>query len=292
METTETLPSARLGNIAGYGLYNHAMPEGAFTFRGHGGAIMGGLSEMAYLPDAGRGYARYHDVSVGLGNADDFDWQRSGAHIRAGAGLLLKKLLTGRPGTPENYLCNIAKNEGDYGSPRHRHNFDQIRVALDGDMRISPRQSVKEGQIGYFPEGTYYGPYDDAGRERVIEAVRRSLADLLEWFLAYDERTARMRHPHPSGVHNAGLSSRRYEGLERFGSSLGEGGRANNAVPRSTRLATAGQPDEGANSNWMCHARAQSFFNCPGLSINKMACAYQGSTSLRSKASTPILSCG
>ena len=64
METTETLPSARLGSIAGYGLYNHAMPEGAFTFRGHGGAIMGALSEMAYLSDAGRGYA----VMINSGN--------------------------------------------------------------------------------------------------------------------------------------------------------------------------------------------------------------------------------
>ena len=64
METTETLPSARLGNIAGYGLYNHAIPEGAFTFRGHRGAIMGGLSEMAYLSDAGRGYA----VMINSGN--------------------------------------------------------------------------------------------------------------------------------------------------------------------------------------------------------------------------------
>jgi CubicO group peptidase (beta-lactamase class C family) len=64
MERTETLPSARLGNIAGYGLYNHAMPEGAFTFRGHRGAIMGGLSEMAYISDAGRGYA----VMINSGN--------------------------------------------------------------------------------------------------------------------------------------------------------------------------------------------------------------------------------
>jgi CubicO group peptidase (beta-lactamase class C family) len=64
METTETLPSARLGSMAGYGLYNHAMPEGAFTFRGHGGAIMGALSEMAYLSGAGRGYA----VMINSGN--------------------------------------------------------------------------------------------------------------------------------------------------------------------------------------------------------------------------------
>jgi CubicO group peptidase (beta-lactamase class C family) len=57
METTETLPSAKLGNIAGYGLYNYATVEGAFVFRGHNGGMAGGLTEMAYLFDYGRGYA-------------------------------------------------------------------------------------------------------------------------------------------------------------------------------------------------------------------------------------------
>jgi CubicO group peptidase (beta-lactamase class C family) len=57
METTKTLPSAKLGNVAGYGLYNYATFEGAFVFRGHNGGVMGGLTEMAYLPDYGRGYA-------------------------------------------------------------------------------------------------------------------------------------------------------------------------------------------------------------------------------------------
>ena len=64
MERTETLPSASLGHIAGYGLYNVALPEGPFVFRGHGGAVMGGLTEMAYLPDAGRGYV----VMINSGN--------------------------------------------------------------------------------------------------------------------------------------------------------------------------------------------------------------------------------
>ena len=57
METTETLPSAKLGNVAGYGLYNYATFEGPFVFRGHGGGVMGGLTEMAYLSDYGRGFA-------------------------------------------------------------------------------------------------------------------------------------------------------------------------------------------------------------------------------------------
>jgi CubicO group peptidase (beta-lactamase class C family) len=57
METTETLPAAKLGSFAGYGLYNHAICEGPFVFRGHGGGLSGGLTYMAYLPEHGRGYA-------------------------------------------------------------------------------------------------------------------------------------------------------------------------------------------------------------------------------------------
>ncbi|MGA2555036.1 MAG: hypothetical protein ABSG04_02015, partial [Verrucomicrobiota bacterium] len=64
MERTETLPAARLGRIAWYGLYNWARPDGAFVFRGHGGGVMGGLTDMAYLPDYGRGYA----VMINSGN--------------------------------------------------------------------------------------------------------------------------------------------------------------------------------------------------------------------------------
>ena len=57
METTETMPSAGLGRMFNYGLCNYPFPEGPFVFRGHGGAVMGGLAQMAYLPDQGRGYA-------------------------------------------------------------------------------------------------------------------------------------------------------------------------------------------------------------------------------------------
>lgn len=64
METTESLPSSKLGKVAGYGLYNFATLEGAFVFRGHNGGVMGGLTQMAYLPDQGRGYA----VMINSGN--------------------------------------------------------------------------------------------------------------------------------------------------------------------------------------------------------------------------------
>jgi CubicO group peptidase (beta-lactamase class C family) len=64
METTETLPAAKLGNFAGYGLYNNALCDGPFTFHGHNGAVIGGLTEMAYLPEYGRGYV----VMINSGN--------------------------------------------------------------------------------------------------------------------------------------------------------------------------------------------------------------------------------
>jgi CubicO group peptidase (beta-lactamase class C family) len=57
METTETMPSAKLGDMVNYGLADYPIPEGPFVFRGHGGAVLGGLARLAYLPSQGRGYA-------------------------------------------------------------------------------------------------------------------------------------------------------------------------------------------------------------------------------------------
>ena len=64
LETPETLPAAKLGDFAGYGLYNYAICEGPFVFHGHGGAVTGGLTDMGYLPNDGRGYV----VMINSGN--------------------------------------------------------------------------------------------------------------------------------------------------------------------------------------------------------------------------------
>jgi CubicO group peptidase (beta-lactamase class C family) len=64
MENLETLPAAQLGKFAGYGLYNVASCEGPFVFHGHGGAVIGGLTDMSYLSEYGRGYA----VMINSGN--------------------------------------------------------------------------------------------------------------------------------------------------------------------------------------------------------------------------------
>jgi hypothetical protein len=43
-------------------------------------------------------------------------------------------------------------------SPRHRHNFDQVRFQLEGTYDFASDGQMTPGSIAYFPEGTRYGP--------------------------------------------------------------------------------------------------------------------------------------
>ena len=73
-------------------------------------------------------------------------------------------LAQGRDGTPENFVMLVAENLGRFEMVRHRHNFDQFRFAIAGDMTMGDGRLLREGHLGYFPEGTSYGPQeDDAG---------------------------------------------------------------------------------------------------------------------------------
>jgi hypothetical protein len=72
-------------------------------------------------------------------------------------------LLTGDEERPDNFRVRYGENsvgDDDRGSPRHRHNFDQIRYPIRGEHPIAPDEVIPEGWVGYFPEGTFYGPYD------------------------------------------------------------------------------------------------------------------------------------
>jgi hypothetical protein len=76
-----------------------------------------------------------------------------------------RRLLEGTPGTPENFIFRMTKLDGGFYSPRHCHNFDQIRYILDGWTDFSRNGKLKAGMVGYFPEGSAYGPQsvsDDA----------------------------------------------------------------------------------------------------------------------------------
>ena len=45
-----------------------------------------------------------------------------------------------------------------FQSPRHHHGFQQIRWTKSGSVNYGPEQNIEEGDIAYFPRGTYYGP--------------------------------------------------------------------------------------------------------------------------------------
>jgi hypothetical protein len=69
-----------------------------------------------------------------------------------------KKLLAGEPGTPGNFALEINRTTDDFFSPRHRHNFDQFRYQIEGVFDFDRNGKMKPGMLGYFPEGTAYGP--------------------------------------------------------------------------------------------------------------------------------------
>jgi|LauGreDrversion4_2_1035121.scaffolds.fasta_scaffold93623_2 hypothetical protein len=72
------------------------------------------------------------------------------------------RILEGEPGA-ENYSLKLVNIEGDFFSPRHRHNFDQIRVQLEGQFDYDKDGCFTPGSVGYFPEGTRYGPQTSSG---------------------------------------------------------------------------------------------------------------------------------
>jgi hypothetical protein len=70
-------------------------------------------------------------------------------------------LMGGEPEKLENFRYILGRQEADFNMPRHRHTFEQIRLPLVGDMNLGEQGILREGEVGYFPEGQTYGPQDD-----------------------------------------------------------------------------------------------------------------------------------
>jgi len=69
-------------------------------------------------------------------------------------------LQTGIPGVTMEYSLSVVPD--GYFTPRHRHNFDQIRYTLSG-IQSTGLGDLAAGECGYFPEGSYYGPQKQVG---------------------------------------------------------------------------------------------------------------------------------
>ncbi|MGH9740080.1 MAG: cupin domain-containing protein [Candidatus Acidiferrales bacterium] len=89
------------------------------------------------------------------------------AHVRAG-GFSSRRLLDGQQGTPGNFSLQLSLTPDTYFSPRHRHNFDQVRYQIEGEFDFASDGVMKPGSLAYFPEGTYYGPQSSSSRSLTL----------------------------------------------------------------------------------------------------------------------------
>jgi hypothetical protein len=76
-----------------------------------------------------------------------------------GAEREFKTLLIGDETALDNFRLYFVRQSGEVDVPRHKHNFDQIRMCLEGGRQnFGPRKWIAPGELVYFPEGTPYGP--------------------------------------------------------------------------------------------------------------------------------------
>ena len=99
-----------------------------------------------------------------------------------------KDLGQGTPGQPGNFYLRIVWTEGDFFSPRHMHNFDQVRVQLAGRFSFDKDGTMHPGAIGYFPESTAYGPQTSA--EDTLQLAMQIGAPSRSGYVSEEERTA------------------------------------------------------------------------------------------------------
>lgn len=81
---------------------------------------------------------------------------------------LYQRPLLGLEGAADNFSLELVRTRSDFLSPRHRHNFDQVRFQLEGMFDFDHDGKMTPGKIGFFPEGTRYGPQTCADSSLVL----------------------------------------------------------------------------------------------------------------------------
>ena len=118
---------------------------------------------------------------------DQIETQRRGVNHRVGS-FIYKDLGSGQPGRPDNFLLRLVTSGTDFFSPRHMHNFDQVRVQVQGRFAFDADGVMEPGSIGYFPEGTAYGP--QTSREDTVQLVMQIGGPSGNGYLSESERIA------------------------------------------------------------------------------------------------------
>lgn len=91
-------------------------------------------------------------------SAPDYYKDLKAGVLRTGT-LDTKVLAVGKEGALDNYRMSIeASGQDEWKTPRHRHNFDQIRLQLEGEWSLTEDIMMLPGMVYYFPESVHYGP--------------------------------------------------------------------------------------------------------------------------------------
>ena len=127
MESPASTWAAKDGMKAGYGLSNYWSIEDGFVYHGHDGGVEGGLTEMAYMADAGVGY--FFSINSGNGGA----FQKIAKTIRA---YITNKLQ--KPAIPAvaSLPANARDYEGWYEPNSPRVQLTQFIERLTGLTRM------------------------------------------------------------------------------------------------------------------------------------------------------------
>lgn len=88
--------------------------------------------------------------------ANPAEARRGGSSEHRPGGIAFTYLLEGEEFAPDNHCLMLVHVAERYRAPRHRHNFEQVRVMLDGRFGFGPGRVQGPGSIGYFTEGTWY----------------------------------------------------------------------------------------------------------------------------------------
>jgi hypothetical protein len=101
---------------------------------------------------------------------DSIPWERATSITRAGD--VSRKLVREDEVLPGvGFAMDMVHyhEEGvPYTTPRHRHDFEQIRICLSGEPDFGGDLKLNAGDICYFPAGAYYGPQYAQGGEIIL----------------------------------------------------------------------------------------------------------------------------
>ncbi len=135
---------------------------------------------------------------------DELEWVR-GLEYRGGT-FHYRNLMEGTAGTIDNFQLSMGRNDKDFVSPRHRHNFEQFRFQLEGDLNFARDGKMTPGMLGYFPEGASYGP--QTSEDTAMTIVLQFGGPSGSGYLSRKEVNAGMAELRKSGTFEGGVYRR------------------------------------------------------------------------------------